>query len=199
MKKIFGLVALLALSSLPTLAQAGFEGITPKLEVEGGYSFLSWGLPASDGRLKMNGWQAEANYNVNKNLGLALDVAGTKNYQGANGTTGMDTFMVGPRFFPVGHHKLTPFVHAMAGLGRYSLYLPAITIDSVTYPSFSSSENRLAFGFGGGIDAAVNNTVAIRVAQVDYERTVFNASQNLPAQNNFRFSAGVIFRFGGKS
>jgi opacity protein-like surface antigen len=194
MKKIFGLVTLLAISALPALAQGGFEGTTPKVEVEGGYSFLSWGLPASDGRLNMNGWQAEGNYNVNKFLGLALDTAGTKNYQGENGTEGIYTFMAGPRFYPLGHHKLTPFVHVMGGLSHYSLFLPA---DSES-PAFSYSENHFAFGFGGGLDAAVTRTMSIRVAQVDYERTVFNVFEDLPSQNNIRFSAGVVFRLGSR-
>lgn len=194
MKKFLGLFVLLALSSFPALAQGSFEGTTPKLEVEGGYSFLSWGLPSSVGRLNMNGWQAETNYNVNNYLGLALDAAGTKNYQGLNGTQGVYTFLAGPRFYPMGHHKLTPFVHVMGGLGHYSLYLPP----DGEYAAYNYSENHLAIGFGGGIDAAVNSMVAIRVAQVDYERTVFNTGEDFPAQNNIRFSAGVVIRLGSR-
>ena len=193
MKKIFGLVTLLAISALPTLAQRGFEGITPKLEVEGGYSYLSWGLPSDIGRMNMNGWQAEANYNLNQHLGLTLDTAGTKNYEGLDGTEGIYTFMAGPRFYPVGHHKLTPFVHATAGLGHYTLYFPP----DPPYSSFSYSENHLAIGFGGGLDIAVTRTMSVRLAQMDYERTVFNV-ENLPAQNNFRFSTGVVFRLGSR-
>jgi hypothetical protein len=194
MKKLLGLVALLALSTLPTLAQGAFEGPTPKLEVGGGYAFLSWGIPASIGsRVNMNGWDSNADYNLSRNIGIAFDAAGTRNYQGLNGTQGIYTFMAGPQFYPVGHHKLTPFVHVMAGLGHYSLYLPP----DPPFPSENYSENHLAIGFGGGIDAAVNSMVAIRVAQVDYERTVFNV-ENFPAQNNFRFSTGVIIRFGGR-
>lgn len=194
MKKLLGLVAVLALATLPALAQGGLEGTTPKVEVEGGYSFLSWGLPSSVGRLNMNGWQAEANYNVNKFLGLALDTAGTKNYQGLNGTEGIYTFMAGPRFYPMGHHRLTPFVHVMAGLGHYSLYLPP----DPPYSAYNYTENHLAIGFGGGIDAAVTNMMSVRIAQVDYERTVFNVGESFPAQNNFRFSAGVVFRLGSR-
>ena len=193
MKRILGLVILLALSTLPALAQGSFEAVTPKLEVEGGYSFLTWGLPSDIGRINLNGWQAEANYNLNQHLGLALDTAGTKNYQGLNGTQGIYTFMAGPRFFPVGHHKLTPFVHAMAGLGHYTLYLPP----DPPYTSYSYSENHLAIGFGGGLDAAVTRTISVRLAQVDYERTVFSI-EGFPAQNNFRFSAGVVFRLGSR-
>src|ERR1700720_3045253 len=153
MRKLLGLAALLALSTLPALAQGFYEGTTPKVEVGAGYAFRSWGIPASVGpRVSMNGWTADANYNLNNKVGLALDASGTKNYQGANGTQGIYTFMAGPRFFPVGHHKLTPFVHAMAGLGHYSLYLPP----QPPFGSFNYSENHLAIGFGGGVDAKVN-------------------------------------------
>ena len=191
MKKMFGLVTLLALCSLPALAQGTFEGSTPKIEVGGGYGFRSWGAPAAgNGRTKMNGWAADANYNLSNRVGIAFDAAGTRQVvSGVDGyTQGINTFMLGPRFFPLGHHKLTPFVHAMAGLGRYSL----------TFPGEDYSENHLAMGFGGGVDATINNMLAVRMFQVDYERTVFTLDQQFPAQNNFRFSTGVIIRFGGR-
>jgi hypothetical protein len=188
MKKMFGLVALLALSSLPALAQD-----TPKLEVGGGYAYRSWGIASdNDGsRFSMNGWNANADYNVTDKVGVALNLTGT--HSGAqDATQWIYGFMAGPRFYPMGHHKLSPFVHAMAGLTRYSIYVPD--------PEFplSYSENHLGVDFGGGIDAMVTNRIGVRVAQFDYERTVFNAFQNLPAQNNFIFSAGVVVHFGAK-
>lgn len=199
MKKMFGLVVLLALSSLPALAQGLYEGGTPKFEVGGGYAFRSWEIPPEaqpPSRLKLNGWNASADYNVTKNLGIVLDSTGTYNRQGANGNQAIYSFMVGPRFYPVGHHKLTPFVHAMGGLGRYTLSLPAVP--SIPEPALNYSENRPAFDFGGGIDASLTSRIAIRVAQVDYERTVFTIFTTPGSQNNFRFSAGIVIHFGEK-
>jgi opacity protein-like surface antigen len=199
MKKVLGLAALLALFSLPALAQGLGEGVTPAIEVGGGYAFYMWNPPAADGgRLNLNGWSSNANYNVNKYFGVGLDVTGTRNNQGSNGTQDIYSFMAGPNLYPMGHHKLTPFVHVMGGLGRYTLYLPAETIEGTTYPAYNYSENRLAIGFGGGIDFAVSNRVAIRVGQVDYERTVFSLGGTFPAQNNFKFSSGIQFHFGEK-
>jgi hypothetical protein len=191
MKKICGLVTLLAVSALPALAQ-GFETNTPTVEVGAGYGFRSWGAPAAgNGRTNMNGWNADANYNLNRLVGIAFDAAGTGQTVTSDGftyTQRINTFMAGPRLFPVGHHKLTPFVHVMAGLGRYWL----------SFPGEDYSENHLAFGFGGGVDATVNRMIAVRVLQIDYERTVFTLDQAFPAQNNLRFSTGVVFRFGGR-
>lgn len=195
MKKVLGLAALLALFSLPALAQGALDEGTPKFEVGGGYAFRSWEVPPEaqpPSRYSMNGWNANADYNVTNYLGLALDTTGTRN--DSNGNQAIYSFMVGPRLFPLGHHKLTPFVHAMAGLDRYTLYLPpADGEDALNYV-----ENRLAFDFGGGIDYSVTNRVAIRVGQVDYERTVFTVFTPPGGQNNFRFSAGILIHFGGK-
>jgi hypothetical protein len=192
MKKVFGLVALLAFSTLPVFSQGFSEGTTPKVEVGGGYGFRSWGAPAAgNGRTNMNGWAADANYNLNRMFGIAFDAAGTGQTVTSDGftyTQRITTSMAGPRLFPVGRHKLTPFIHVMAGLGRYSLY----------FPGEDYRENHLAIGFGGGVDAAVNRMIAVRLLQLDYERTVFTLDQAFPAQNNLRFSAGVIFRFGGR-
>lgn len=195
MKKMFGLVALLALSTLPALAQGAFEGGTPKFEVGGGYAYRMWNNDPVDSpsqRFNMNGWDANANYNVTNKVGLALDVTGTRT--GAqDATQWIYSYMVGPRFYPMGHHKLTPFVHGMAGAGTYKLNLSA----SQGGP-FSYSQTRLMYGFGGGIDASLTSRIAIRVAEVDYERATFTIEQDLPAQNDFRFSAGIVIHFGEK-
>jgi opacity protein-like surface antigen len=192
MKKMLGLVALLTLSSLPTLAQD-----TPKLEFGGGYAFRSWQVPPlaqPPSRFNMNGWDANATYNFTNKISAALDVTDTRN--NSNGDQSIYSFMAGPRLYPVGHHKLTPFVHVMAGLGRYKLYLPPDP--TIPEPALNYSENRLAFDFGGGIDASINSRVAIRVAQVDYERTVFTVFTDPGSQNNYRFSAGVVVHLGSK-
>ena len=201
MKKVLALAALLAVFSLPALAQGALDESTPKFEVGGGYAFRMWNIPASDGspstRWNMNGWDANADYNVANYLGVAFDASGTYNFGGVqNGNQDIYTFMVGPQLYPMGHHKLTPFVHAMGGLGRYTLYLPPDP--ALEEGSFSYSQNRLALSFGGGIDYEVTHHVTVRVAQVDYERVLFTIEQDLPAQNNFVFRAGVEFHFGGR-
>jgi hypothetical protein len=50
---------------------------------------------------------------------------------------------------------------------------------------------------GGGLDIQVSRVVAVRPAQVEYFMTRFSDGLN-NRQNNFRFGAGVVLRFGQK-
>jgi hypothetical protein len=47
---------------------------------------------------------------------------------------------------------------------------------------------------GGGVDIGVTRHLAIRPAEADYFMTRLENGLN-DRQNNFRFSAGIIFRF----
>jgi peptidoglycan-associated lipoprotein len=67
-----------------------------------------------------------------------------------------------------------------------------------------TSANAFAMAFGGGVDLGLTRHLAIRVAQVDFLRTQFNATDALLAglssnlgnrQNSMRYSAGIVFRF----
>jgi len=178
MKRILGLLALLALSTLPAVAQVN----APKVEVGGGYTFRS--LDGLGGpRINMNGWNATAAFDFADWLGLALDVDGA--YATSQGVKLRQyTFMAGPRVYPLGHRTIAPFVHALAGISRF-------TVDDPTAPP-PFTDNVFAFAFGGGVDAKVTSHVAIRVGEFDFEDT---HNFHNPAQKNFKFKAGVIFRF----
>jgi opacity protein-like surface antigen len=58
--------------------------------------------------------------------------------------------------------------------------------------------SKTAFGMtaGGGIDFTVSRHFAIRPVQAEYFLTKFPDGLN-NRQNNFRYSAGIAFRFGG--
>jgi hypothetical protein len=55
--------------------------------------------------------------------------------------------------------------------------------------------------FGGGVDIKVSHSVAIRPAEFDYLLTRFGnpLTNNNANQNSFRYQAGVVFEFGGRS
>ena len=59
----------------------------------------------------------------------------------------------------------------------------------------TGTENNFAMTAGGGIDFKLSEHVFIRPVQAEYFMTKIPDGLN-SRQNNFRFSAGVVFRFG---
>jgi hypothetical protein len=176
MKKLIVLLALFVFASLPAMAQLN----TSKIEVGGGYTFRS--LDGLGGpRINMNGWNATAGYNVAGWLQLALDVDGAYGtVLGAN--LSQYTFFAGPRVYPLGHRKIAPFVHALAGISKFAVSAPGAAV----------TDSLFAFEVGGGVDAQVSKHISVRVGEVDFEQ---NRNLSNPLQNNFKFKAGVILRF----
>jgi len=193
MRKLLGLTTLLILASLPAMAQG-----TPAGEVGGGYTFRSYGLPTFEqppSRISMNGWNVTGDYNFNQWLGAAVDVDWTTNTSGdpvnGFGTTHISTAMIGPQIYPMGHHRLTPFVHGLFGAGRFYFNFPSAPFDFAEYD--------FAWAAGGGVDYTVTPHVAVRLGQLDYEQVHFGlqafGNGAAAAQNNFKYSAGILFRF----
>ena len=56
-----------------------------------------------------------------------------------------------------------------------------------------------AMAMGGGIDIPINKSFQFRPVEIDYLMTRFTNQFNNSSQNNFRYSAGVNFTFGGSS
>src|SRR6185437_15717325 len=129
MRKFLGLMAFFSFFTAPALAQN-----VPKFEVFGGYQYVHWGL--SRGALNMNGFDSSATYNFNRWLGLSADISGAYNNSGSQGTTHIYTYMFGPTLYPLGHHRITLFVHGLAGDGHIHVFLPAL-------PGIPNSEETL--------------------------------------------------------
>jgi opacity protein-like surface antigen len=207
MKKLLALFALLALSNFSTFAQRRGEE-TPVFEVNGGYTFMHWQVPPAltppPNSYNYNGFNAGATYNFTHWLGAAADISGVYNSQPDTGSgpsnSHIYSYLFGPRLYPVGHHKLTPFVHALFGVSTFTLNVPAFGQS----PPFSISDNAFSFAFGGGLDWKVTKHIAIRLAQLDYQQTRLLhtlAMQNTVSadnQNNFKYSGGVVIQFGEK-
>jgi hypothetical protein len=49
---------------------------------------------------------------------------------------------------------------------------------------------------GGGVDISLGHSVSFRPAEIDYVLTHFTNQFANSNQNNFRYSAGVVFSFG---
>lgn len=195
MTKLFAVLSLVAVSGISTLAQS-----KPLFEVSGGYTFQSWEVPTlfvpPPDYYHYNGFNAGGAFHFTQHVSLALDVTGTYNTTGGE-STAIYSYLAGPRIYPLGHHRLTPYFHGLVGAATY--HVPSSEA-ALGVPS----ETKFAWEVGGGIEYTAMRHVAIRLGQFDYEQTQFlhseDAAQVLPKsnQNNYKFSAGVVFRFGEK-
>lgn len=188
-KILFGILLSVAVCSHAHAQSSSF----PKAEVFGGYSYANIDTNGLSPRQSANGWNASVVGNFNRYFGVEGDVAGYyKTYDfnviipqlvvNVHVNVHDYSYFAGPRFTygPI-------FVHAMLGG------------DHLTGSAFglSASQDSLAGAFGGGVEWPVHRNWAFR-ASGDY---VFTRHDLLGitsfTQNNFRASAGVVYRFGG--
>lgn len=171
MKKLISVAALLALLALPALAQDA-----PKAEVFGGYQYTRFNPGNGVTGINMNGWNAAVTGFMGSTFGITGDVSGA--YKTLGGVkTKTHFFLFGPTLASHSSENFTPFAHVLFGVAHSS--------------ALGVSDNAFSMALGGGVDVKVANHVAVRLGQFDYLMTRF-ASES---QNNFRYSAGIVFRF----
>jgi opacity protein-like surface antigen len=206
---------------------------TPKVQVFAGYSLFhadTGGLtdtvldlalrPATEAfgvPTNFNGWNAEAQYNANRWVGIAADFGGRYGSPigvfSSSGVSGVPngngySFLAGPVLSYRTKSRVTPFVHALFGLDRSSLSGSTITGLPVSVTAAPTSSSDFAVALGGGVDYKVTRRLAIRVGQVDFYHTSLNLNkfydsafgiglfQSLAThEDNWRLSAGVVMRF----
>ncbi len=178
MRKLMIFFGLLLLVALPAAAQEN-----PKVEIFGGYSYARF-QTASPNRSNLNGWNAAIQGNVTPWFGLVGDFSGHYGTR-VDPVTGADlkinTYqaLFGPSVaLP---SRVRPFAHALFGVARGNANLFGST----------SSESAFGMALGGGVDAELTNHVSLRLIQGDYLMNRFLKVN----RNNFRLSAGLVFRF----
>jgi hypothetical protein len=167
------------------LLAPGAHAQTPQAEVFGGYSYLrinpGGGIP---GENVPAGWHASVAGNFNSWFGLAGDFSGHyKDLFGIN--LNAHTFTFGPRITARGNETIQPFAHVLVGGTRVGAGLGG---------GISASDVGFTAIFGGGVDVKLSDRIAWRAGQFDYVVTAFGSD----TQHNFRYSTGVVFRFGSK-
>jgi len=180
MKRILGLLALLALSTVPAMAQLDNS---PKFEVGGGFNYRNYGTQFQENTNEI-GWFATADYNLNKWLGIDADFDGGYAHP-FHVDTHQYTFLFGPQIYPIGHHKITPFGHALFGGSHFN------------FPDAQFTDTAFAFALGAGVDWSLTHNIAFRLGEIDYEqeRNFRGGSVGNPIQNSFKARVGVIVRF----
>jgi Outer membrane protein beta-barrel domain len=149
---------------------------TPKAELYLGYDYAR--VNSGGSAFSFNGGGGQFAYNATNWLGVVGDLGGY--YTGSGFRSGLFSYVFGPRLNLRGRGKVTPFAQVLFGGAR-----------SIN----GSPRNAFALTAGGGVDFKISEHFSIRPVQAEYFLTKFADSAS-NRQNNFRYSAGIIFRFG---
>jgi hypothetical protein len=188
----------------------------PRAELAIDYSFARYAPSASytQGH-SLNGGGGAIKLNINHYLGILMDLQGygsNKNHftippnvyfpGGGSGTASgnLFTYLFGPQI-KVRAHGLHPFAQLLFGAAHSNVYGNAfkqICQLSTTPCSFKKAPagDAFAMAFGGGVDIPIGKVFSFRPAEIDYLLTRFTNQFANTNQNNFRYSAGVVFHFG---
>ncbi len=180
MRKISVLLAIVVVFTLGAFAQD-----QSKAEVFGGYQYTSVDDNINgSGHVGLNGWNAALTGYVTEHLGITADISGaygTPNVAGFDVKTKDYFYLFGPTVRTAAGDKASVFVHALFGGAHASGEVSGI----------SATDNAFAMALGGGLDVKASKNVSLRVGQFDYLYSHFSGEK----QNNFRYSAGVVFHF----
>lgn len=108
------------------------------------------------------------------------------------------TYNFGPIFKPYRARHFEPFVETLFGGAHSNTYGNTLTACQLSCTNTTKpTNNAWDFVIGGGLDIPVGRYISIRPAQIDFVLTRFNNVQTINHQNqsNFRFQAGVVWRF----
>jgi hypothetical protein len=185
MRQYTFIAAILFLSG--TFVQAQEES-TPVVEVGVNYSFVHRNNEQFTNSYGENGGSGYFAYNLNRTFGLVADLGG---YDSGNYNRQTFSYMFGPRL-NLRKSRVVPYVQFLFG-GAYEWGFMNST-------GISTTQNGFATAAGGGIDVNITQHIAVKPVQVEYFMTQLPqlASNLNSAQNNLRYSAGLVFRFGAK-
>ena len=165
-----------------------------KTEVFLGYSYLHFnsGIPTTD-RSVAEGMNLDATYYPWSNLGIVADFQWhQKEIDFVNNPTTVRLLSLhgGPRV-KLRRGKFEPFANALFGFTHGTA--------AQTSPARTDNENSFSMKLGGGLDIAAWKHIAVRLGELNYYYTKFQALKNIGAtttsQNSYTYSGGVVIRF----
>lgn len=168
LRKLIPILCIAAFAASSAAAQT-----TPKAEVFGGYSYFRFNGQTSLG----GGWHGSVAGNFNKWFGVVGEFSGHYGNSPSGAIVRLHTITFGPRLSFRQNEKVTVFTHFTYGFAQLN----------------GATANYGALTLGVGADIKATDRVAIRAGQFDYVVTGFGI-----AQQHFRYSGGVVFRFGSK-
>ena len=190
MKRLLFVCAILVVGSFFVVAEDA-----PKFDVYGGWSYMHASVDNADVEEAL-GDDAYGTYKgfgvsgcgyITPNFGIVGDFSyHSKGFEGDNSIKNY-FLMAGPQFVMRSHDAVAPFVRGLFGLAHVKA--EGTVLLGTNNAKWELSENKFAFGFGGGIDVKVSDKVSVRVAQFDYIRVLGDPIKS----NVFRFGAGIVF------
>ena len=189
----------------------------PTAEAFLGYNFVRFNPNSGYApSFNANGGSGQIIYNFNKWVGGVFDMGavtkGTLNQINVDST--VMNFVAGPRFTWFNHSRFLPYANVMFG-GAYSTFSAPVAVPAgvplpgpfiVLNPNLDpfsarvvTSHTGFAMMAGGGLDIKLSKHIAFRPIGADYylTRLSSNLTGGVTNRNNFRYSAGVTFLFGG--
>lgn len=178
---IWNLSVCLLLLASSSLAGAQSK-LIPGVEVFGGYSHLSFssGGLGFDNWTQMNGWDAALTIpHIFRGMGITADASGDY-------STALEqyNYFVGPQY-KWEFNRFRFVAHGLYGRAQTRLRQPGSTF-------VEPSDRQRALAFGGEIDVPISDRFSFRAIQGDY----LTASSFGSNRNSFRFSTGLIYKFG---
>jgi hypothetical protein len=190
MNRLRTVLVLLAFGAASALAQE--TAPTPAAEVGMTFSFANVHPGTGAPSFTMSGGSGAFVYNFNRVLGAVADLGGYHNPGDANFNPTTFTYLFGPRL-SLRKSRAAPYVQALFGGARQWTSF----VDPVT--GLSAPHNGFAAAFGGGMDIRVKDHILVKPFQMEYLMTqLTNPWSTAGTQNSLRYSAGIVFTFGGK-
>lgn len=195
MQKLLFMIFLIACCTSLSLGQTPDD---PKNELFIGYSFHSADintLTIDPHRTSQNGVNVAYKRNLDEHWGLKFDASAhfkraSQQLGAGQFTSRRDQyyFLGGLEFKAPTASRVTPFAQVLVGASLFRGFTTNITPAGNIY-TFDDATS-FAMALGGGLDARVNDHIAIRLIQADYAPTFFGSGR----QDNIRLSFGIIFK-----
>lgn len=191
------MLATLMLVCFATLSFAQSNDEYQKNEFFAGYSYNNAdinSLTINPGRAGLHGVNLAYTRNLNKVVGITADFSGHIKRESITTSAGeiqhnpeQYNLLGGLQLKARNQTRVTPFAHALFGVGFFRGFSAVLLPASNTY--FFDDARSFAMVFGGGIDIRASKHISVRAIQADYNPTFFGQGR----QDNFRLSFGVVF------
>lgn len=167
---------------------------TPKYQLALGAAFNRYDAPSAVW-LNMEGWSASGGYTVRRWVAAQAELSGYYSNHALVGFTSVHQAFIGPQFFPLGHHRFTPYGHFLFGEAYYRDSIPEFG----GFPPKVNTDIRFAWEGGVGLETHYKRNWSIRFPQFDYIATRFYTNQpNTPGQSNYRLQIAIVYSIGQK-